>query len=120
MSLISDIQTDIAAAFDDDLADLVQSFCLIRQTKGTYNPTTGKHASINERYDGRGIFEAFDTRELNNEVKAGDLNLICLANELDEEPKIDDVIVQNDNHYDVKNVKPVHGVIYEVQIRGRV
>lgn len=117
MALIGETQTDLAEAFGDELSDIVEDFTLIKRIKGAYDADAGKHSYISEFYNGRGVFEAYQTKELTDEIKIGDLKIICLVNELDETPDIDDLIDRNDKELTIVNVTPVFGITYEIQIR---
>lgn len=67
MGLRDDIQSDIAAAFDDDLADAVQAFSFNRVTAGYIDPITGQQTGGGKlSVTGRGVFGSFKESELSS------------------------------------------------------
>lgn len=82
MGLRDDIQADIAAAFDADLADAVQSFSGTREVSGEYDPDTGTSTTTVE-YSGRGVFGSFQQDEIDGQhIIATDTKLTALQNEV--------------------------------------
>lgn len=93
MGLRYSIQSDIAAAFDTDLSDAVQSFTATRTAQGAYDPATGTVSEQVTTYTGRGVFGAFKVSEADGQnILATDVKLTALQNELTDTPKINDVI----------------------------
>jgi hypothetical protein len=101
MGLRSDIQADLAAAYDTDLADAVTPFTGSRVvTSGTYDPATGGYTSTTLTYSGRGVMGGFKAMEIDNQnIYATDVKLSgVLQNELIDsegaavEPQVDDTI----------------------------
>ncbi len=87
MGLRDDLQTDIAAAFDEDLADAVRAFTLTRVTTGEYDPVTGEQTSTTETFSGRGVFGRFKAEQVDNQhILATDEKLTVLQNELSTAP----------------------------------
>lgn len=103
MGLQAEIQADIAAAFDTDLADAVNAFTGQRVIAGQYDPvkdiTTDDH-TIN--YSGRGVFTDYGIKEIDGlNILRTDTKLIALQNEVTELPAIGDKI---NGVFDVINV----------------
>lgn len=123
MGLRSDIQTDMAEAFDGDLADAVATFTASRvTTSGTLDPVTGDYPTTTTAYSGRGIFANYEAREVDGQhILATDTKLIALQNEVVRDsdgsqyaPAVDDTLAG----YRVVNVgKDPAGAIWEVQLR---
>ena len=89
MGLREDIQSDLAEAFDTDLADAVQAFTGEYLGPGVYDPVTETDTSETITYTGRGVLDNYDSRRIDNvNIKVGDVLLICLANELTDKPAI--------------------------------
>lgn len=122
MGLRDDIQTDLAEAFDDDLADAVTAFT------GTRTVASDTDSGIDDwmlppsettdstlTYTGRGVFTDYSTYELDSDiVDVTDVKLICLANEITSEPIADDKI----NGYSVVRVNRDPALAsYEIQLR---
>jgi len=101
MGIRSDIQTDIAAAFDTDLADTVSLLKgVFTQSSGEYDPVTGTYTTITTTYRGRGVLGGFRTFEIDGvRILATDYKITALQNELlltgtdsPVVPRVDDVI----------------------------
>ena len=92
MSLRTDIQTDIAAAFDTDLADAVKTLNLV-QIADSYDPTTGVNTPTETAYATRGVLASYKNREFfDRSIEPTDVRAIILTNELSATPEIDDYI----------------------------
>lgn len=92
MGLRSDIQADIAEAFDDDLADAVKPFDGKREVTGPYDPSIGGPSVTIVEYSGRGVFGGFRADELNEYIDATDVKLTALQNEVGDDPQVGDRI----------------------------
>ena len=125
MGLRNDIQVDLAAAFDEDLADAVVPFTGHYLGPGETDPLTEISTRQPVTYTGRGILDEYDSRRIDGiNILAGDVLLICLANEVTDLPAIGhritaaDLITGEPVTYEV--VKPgidpakAH---YEIQLR---
>ena len=122
MGLRDDLQADLAEAFDDDLSDAVTAFTGTRIVADDtdsgiddwMNPPDTPSAST-LTYSGRGVFTDYSTYELNSDiVDVTDVKLICLANEITNEPIADDKI----NGYSVVRVsKDPALATFEIQLR---
>lgn len=83
MGIRDDIQTDIGEAFDNDLADAVQSFTASYTGPGSWDPNTSQNTGSTITYSGRGVFDSYDNRLVDGlNILVGDVLLICLVNEL--------------------------------------
>ena len=116
MGLTSEIQADIAAAFDTDLADAVQEFTGKRVIVGQLDPVTDTQTSTTIEYSGRGVFSDYDTKEVDGlNILRTDTKLIALQNEVTEIPAIGDKI---SGLFDVINVgKDPADCTYQIQLR---
>jgi hypothetical protein len=103
MGLRSDVQTDVAAAFDTDLSDAVVSFTLRHYTRGGgYDPVTRKTTTRTYTdYTTRGVFDMAKQDEiLDSSVEPYAANVIILQNEIEVEPAIgDDIILSGSTDY---------------------
>lgn len=97
MGLRDDIQADLAEAFDDDLADAVQAFTGSYMGSGVFDPVTETTTAQPVIYTGRGVLDAYDSRRIDGvNILAGDVLLICLANEVTDKPAIGHQITAED------------------------
>jgi hypothetical protein len=97
MGLREDIQTDLAEAFDTDLADAVQAFTGEYLGPGVYDPVTEETTAQPVTYTGRGVLDSYDSRRIDSvNIKVGDVMLICLANELTDKPAVGHKITVED------------------------
>jgi len=89
MGLRDDVQIDLAAAFDDDLADAVQGFTGTYLGPGVWDPVSETTTAQPVTYTGRGVFDNYDSRRIDNiNILVGDVLLICLANEVTDKPAV--------------------------------
>lgn len=107
-------------AFDGKLSDVVNPFLLKREIKKTYNESTDTYDAIYDNYTSRGIKEDYGTKEIlaNEEIKAGDLKLIIIADEISTVPRVDDMIMYSDVQYIVTAPINVFDITFEVSLRG--
>jgi len=97
MGLRDDVQIDLAAAFDDDLADAVQPFTGTYMGPGEWDPVSETTTAQPVTYTGRGVFDSYDSRRIDNiNILVGDVLLICLANEVTDKPAVGHEIIAND------------------------
>lgn len=117
MGLRDDIQTDLAEAFDTDLADAVQPFTGGVTLPGTWDPVTEEAGPpVVIAYSGRGVFDSFKVDQVDGvNIRATDQLLIALTNEtIGGMPDIGHKI----NGFDVINVQTdPAGAHYEIQLR---
>lgn len=83
MGIRSELQTELARAFDTDLADAVRAVEGSRSVQGTYDPELGGSTSTTVRYRGRGVFGQYKSREVDGtRILASDVRLKVLQHEL--------------------------------------
>ncbi|TKR55324.1 hypothetical protein D7I39_10900 [Allopusillimonas ginsengisoli] len=84
MGLRDEIAQEVAAAFDDDLADAVKEFTGTRIIRrGRPNPVTEEWNSEILTYEGRGVFGSFQAELVDgNKILATDVKLLVLQVEL--------------------------------------
>ncbi len=95
MGLRSEIQTDLAEAFDTDLADAVRSLTYRSLIQGdNYDPAQGKNTpSFTAYLDCRCVFDKLETDKIiNSSTNTTTAEVIILQNELVPVPKTNDVI----------------------------
>jgi len=120
MGLRDDIE-EIAAAFDDDLADAVPSFSGFRVIGTNYDPVTETQVEQKVTFSGRGVFGRYSTDIADGiNILLTDTKLTALQNELIDEsgnlftPKDNDKI----NGFLVKSVgKDPTGATLTIQLR---
>lgn len=125
MGLRDDIQTDLAAAFDDDLADAVVPFTGTYMGPGVLDPISETTTAQPITYTGRGVLDSYDSRRIDGlNILVGDVLLICLANEVTDKPAVgheitaDDLITGEPVKYRVVSpgIDPAKAH-YEIQLR---
>ncbi|WEI20121.1 glutamate 5-kinase [Acinetobacter proteolyticus] len=92
MGLRDEIQTDIAEAFNADLADAVYSFTCERITQTEWDPVTETSTVVKVNYSGRGVlFGKYNAYEIANlGIEATDKKATLLQNEVTNTPIIND------------------------------
>lgn len=115
MGLHDEITSDIANAFNTDLADAVTDFTATRQ-KQTDDWVINDNGTPTEAYTGRGVFGSYSAYETDGQaIGIHDVKLICLQSEVTGTPMIDDVI----NDMCVLSIaKDPADVSYTIQLRG--
>lgn len=111
-----EITNELKTAFDTDLQDAVKEFTAIRHIISDDDWTINGNQGTQSTYAGRGVFSNYHEHEIDGQsITIHDIKLICLADELTDTPKIDDVI-------DGKRVLAVGadpaGVSFTIQLRG--
>ncbi|KEY87826.1 glutamate 5-kinase [Pseudomonas capeferrum] len=97
MGLRDDIQIDLVAAFDDDLADAVVPFTGTYMGPGVRDPISETTTSQPVTYTGRGVLDSYDSRRIDGvNILVGDVLLICLANEVTDKPAVGHQITADD------------------------
>lgn len=101
MGLRDEIQTDIAQAFNTDLADAVKDFTLYHYGRDGYDVTTGQPLPPTETIaDSRGVFDSYLNYEIfNSAIEPTDIRLVVLINELTITPRIGDRIEEGTNNF---------------------
>lgn len=106
MSLRDEIQAELAEAFNDDLADAVDSFTCERTTKSNWNPVTETYTNVKVNYSGRGVlfgkYSAYEISSLG--ILATDKKATLLQNEVTNTPLINDEWITPQGRFKVVNV----------------
>ena len=96
MGLRDELQTDIAEAFDSDLADTITTFTCSKEIQsGDFDFETQTYPTVTvEQYSGRGVFGSYK-RDLVKPIdyQVEDVKATVLQNEVTGVPQIDDVWV---------------------------
>lgn len=125
MGLRSDIQSDLAAAFDTDLADAVSTFTGTYMGPGVWDPVNETSTAQPATYAGRGVLDSYDSRRIDNvNIKVGDVLLIALTNEVGDKVMVGhqitapDLVTGEQAAYRVESVSADPAVAHvEVQLR---
>lgn len=108
MGIKDDIQAEVAAAFNDDLADAVDTFtCEKPIYSGEFDFETQTYPVIgSESYSGRGVLFGSYQKDLvkPTDYQAEDAKAIVLQNEVTQVPQIDDVWVTSKGDFKVVNI----------------
>ncbi len=103
-----ELQEELAAAFNDDLADAVDSFtCQKPIYSGVFDLETQTYpVTGNESYSGRGVLFGSYQKDLVKpaDYQAEDAKAIVLQNEVTAVPQIDDVWTTNKGDFKVVNI----------------
>ena len=117
-----ELQTELAAAFNDDLADAVDTFtCEKPIYSGEFDFETQTYPVVgSESYSGRGVLFGSYQRELVKpaDYQSEDAKAIVLQNEVTAVPQIDDVWATSKGDFKVINIgaDPV-AATYTLQLR---
>lgn len=99
MSLTSRIQLALSKAFDSSLSDAITSFQLQKKASA-FDAETNTVVDTITTYTSRGIFARYKVSNLNDtHIQPNDVKLIILQHELDIEPSVDDIIIEQNNKY---------------------
>jgi len=89
MGIREEIQAELAEAFDTDLADAVSHFAGTYMGPGEWDPISESSTAQPMNYNGRGVLAGYDSRRIDDlNIKAGDVRLVCLANEVSDRPQV--------------------------------
>lgn len=121
MGLRDEIQSEVAEAFDTDLADAVQTIVLVSNKNSIYNPATGDYTETGLTYSTRGTISYFTQLEILNSGGAIDITdnkVLILANEVTTVPTTDHLVRVGSAEYRILKVKmdPAK-VAYSLQVR---
>lgn len=125
MGMRDEIQAELAAAFDDDLADAVNAFTGLYVIQGEWDPITETGGETQVTYTGRGVLDNYSLDRVDGvNIMSGDLLLIALKNEVTDKPRIDhiitsiDLVTESQQAYKVisVNADPAQAH-YEIQLR---
>lgn len=127
MGIRDELQTDIAEAFDTDLADAVNDFSGRYVIQSDWDPVTEAGGETAVTYTGRGVLSRYKQSRIDNvNILAGDLKLTALVNEVTDKPAVDHIITAPDlvtglpQTYQVKDVStdPAKAT-YRIQLRRK-
>lgn len=103
-----ELQEELAAAFNDDLADAVDSFtCTKLVYSGVFDFETQTYPVVgSESYSGRGVLFGSYLKDLVKpaDYQAEDAKAIVLQNEVTKAPQIDDVWATSKGNFKVINI----------------
>ena len=103
-----ELQAELAAAFNEDLADAVDTFtCEKPIYSGVFDFETQTYPVIgSESYSGRGVLFGSYQKDLVKpaDYQAEDAKAIVLQNEVTAVPQIDDIWVTSKGEFEVKNI----------------
>ncbi|MDN5418987.1 MAG: glutamate 5-kinase [Acinetobacter sp.] len=120
MGLRDELQTDIAEAFDTDLADAITTFTCSKEIQsGDFDFETQTYPTVTvEQYSGRGVFGSYK-RELVKPIdyQVEDIKATVLQNEVTGVPQIDDVWVAGVEFKVLSVSKDPSGSIWVLQLR---
>jgi len=117
-----ELQAELAAAFDEDLADAVDTFtCEKLIYSGEFDFETQTYPVVgDESYSGRGVLFGSYLKDMVKpaDYQATDSKAIVLQNEVTAVPQIDDVWVTSKGDFKVVNIgaDPV-AATYTIQLR---
>ena len=103
-----ELQAELAEAFNDDLADAVDTFtCEKPIYSGVFDFETQTYPVVgNESYSGRGVLFGSYLKDMvkPTDYQAEDAKAIVLQNEVTAVPQIDDIWVTNKGDFKVVNI----------------
>lgn len=125
MGMREEIQAELAAAFDEDLADAVNAFTGLYVIQGEWDPITETGGETRVTYNGRGVLDNYSLDRVDGvNIMSGDLLLIALKNEVTDKPRIDHIITSIDLVTELQQAYKVVSVNadpaqahYEIQLR---
>lgn len=112
MGLRDEIQAEVIAAFDGDLADAVSDFSGSYVTYLNWDPVTETGGESTVTYTGRGVLARYKLSRIDGiNILHGDLKLTALVSEITDKPAVGHIIEAQD---------PVSGQLqrYEVITAG--
>jgi hypothetical protein len=126
MAIKSSMQASFGKLFDTVFAEAVKPFTGSYTGPGVYDPVEEQTTAQQITYTGRGVFTKFKAEQVDGiRIKATDVRLIVLTNEVTDQPQPGHRIVGPDfvtgqlMQYEVmpSGVDPV-GVHYQIQLRA--
>ncbi|WP_272667598.1 MULTISPECIES: glutamate 5-kinase [unclassified Providencia] len=115
----SEIQKELAEAFDSDLSDAVKAFTGSYVIEGDWDPVTETGGKTTVTYTGRGILDNYRLNSVDGiNILNNDTLLVALASEVTDKPEVNHGITIDDISYTVISVQidPV-GAHYDIQLR---
>ena len=125
MGIRDDLQVEVAAAFDTDLSDAVNSFTGSYTVRGAWDPVTETGNVMVVAYSGRGVLARYKLRRIDGvNILHGDLKLTALINEVNDKPAVGHFITAPDpitgelQRYDIITASADSaGAAYSIQLR---
>ncbi|EEA9136234.1 glutamate 5-kinase [Salmonella enterica] len=125
MGIRDELQTEIAAAFDDDLADAVNNFTGSYVIQTGWDPVTETGGETTVTYTGRGVLSRYKLNRIDGvNILHGDLKLTALINEVNDKPAVGHFITAPDpitgelQRYDIITASADSaGAAYSIQLR---
>ncbi|OTG79064.1 glutamate 5-kinase [Acinetobacter sp. ANC 4558] len=122
MGLREELQADLAEAFDEDLADAVDTFTCIKEIKsGRFDYATQTYqTTTNEAYSGRGVLFGSYLKDMVKplDYQITDCKATVLQNEVSAVPVISDVWTTAKGNFKVVNIgQDPTGSIWVCQLR---
>lgn len=125
MGLRDELQAEIAAAFDDDLADAVNAFTGSYVIQTGWDPVTETGGKTTVTYTGRGVLADYSVERTDGlNILKGDIELVALVNEVTDKPKVDhiieapDLVTGEQQRYKAISVETdPAGAAYSIQLR---
>lgn len=97
MGIRDEIQSELAEAFDTDLADAVNPFAGNYVIQSDWDPVTEQGGETTVTYTGRGVLGSYSLNRIDGvNILHGDLKLTVLVNEVTDTPAVDHIITAND------------------------
>lgn len=97
MGIRDELHSEVAAAFDSDLADVVHPFTGSYTVRGPWDPVTETGGETLVTYTGRGVLSRYKLNRIDGvNILHGDLKFTALTNEVTDEPKVDHIITAPD------------------------
>ncbi|KHE07677.1 hypothetical protein [Citrobacter braakii] len=125
MGFRDEIQAEVAAAFDSDLADAVSDFSGSYVTHQNWDPVTETGGEITTNYTGRGVLACYKLSRIDGiNILHGDLKLTALVCEVTDKPVVGHIIETHDpvsrllQRYEVITVSvDPSASVYSIQLR---
>lgn len=89
-----------------------QTLTFTKETEGTYNPATGKHASTSATYDKKVAVTNYASNEFNDIILQGDLKLVCESYAY----ALSDTVVVNSDTYRIISINQIKPAATEVAV----
>lgn len=126
MGLRDELQADIAEAFNEDLADAVDTFTCTRKKLTGSNPATGEDTYTEYVYSGRGVLFGSYSKDLVKPIdyRATDSKGVLLQNEVKDaagtlvDPDVNDIwVIEGGNYRVVSYGKDPSSSVWICQLR---
>lgn len=125
MGIRDELQTEIAEAFDTDLADAVHDFTGSYVIQAGWDPVTETGGETTVNYSGRGVISRYELSRIDGvNILHGDQRLTALANEVTDTPAESHTITAPDlitglpQNYRIVTINPdPAAATYRIQLR---